>query len=170
MPLRFAEGFDPAAVQAMMAAFDQACDRLGLANARCADGAPGIGQRSSGAHRRARPRKASRYGVTVARARVISASSGRRRSRAAARPVAPQGNLEPGASVSIAMLHWHWHWNRDPQPTCDHPGLKGRRGRCPDCGSSVWYYKPRPFTPSERAVQRAVEISRRPGSGLLPRG
>jgi hypothetical protein len=31
MPQRYAEGFDPAAVQAMMAAFDQACDRLGLA-------------------------------------------------------------------------------------------------------------------------------------------
>jgi hypothetical protein len=30
MPERFSEGFDPAAVKAMMAAFDQACDRLGL--------------------------------------------------------------------------------------------------------------------------------------------
>jgi len=30
MPERFAEGFDPDAVKAMMAAFDQACDRLGL--------------------------------------------------------------------------------------------------------------------------------------------
>jgi hypothetical protein len=30
MPQRFAEGFDPDAVKAMMAAFDQACDRLGL--------------------------------------------------------------------------------------------------------------------------------------------
>ena len=31
MPQRFAEGFDPEAVKAMMVAFDQACDRLGLA-------------------------------------------------------------------------------------------------------------------------------------------
>ena len=31
MPQRFAQGFDPEAVKAMMAAFDQACDRLGLA-------------------------------------------------------------------------------------------------------------------------------------------
>jgi hypothetical protein len=31
MPQRFAEGFDPEAVKAMMAAFDQACERLGLA-------------------------------------------------------------------------------------------------------------------------------------------
>jgi hypothetical protein len=31
MPERFADGFDPATVKAMMAAFDQACERLGLA-------------------------------------------------------------------------------------------------------------------------------------------
>ena len=31
MPQRFAKGFDAEAVKAMMAAFDQACDALGLA-------------------------------------------------------------------------------------------------------------------------------------------
>jgi len=30
MPQRFAEGFDPETVKAMMVAFDQACDRLAL--------------------------------------------------------------------------------------------------------------------------------------------
>jgi hypothetical protein len=30
MPQRFAKGFDPAVVKAMMDAFDQACDRLGI--------------------------------------------------------------------------------------------------------------------------------------------
>jgi len=30
MPKRFAEAFDPQAVKAMMAAFDRACDALGL--------------------------------------------------------------------------------------------------------------------------------------------
>lgn len=30
MPQRFAEGFDPVVVKAMMDAFDQACDRLGI--------------------------------------------------------------------------------------------------------------------------------------------
>ena len=31
MPKRFADAFDPAAVEAMMVAFDKACDALGLA-------------------------------------------------------------------------------------------------------------------------------------------
>ena len=31
MPKRFAQSFDPAAVEAMMVAFDRACDALGLA-------------------------------------------------------------------------------------------------------------------------------------------
>lgn len=31
MPQRFSNGFDPKTVEAMMAAFDKACDALGLA-------------------------------------------------------------------------------------------------------------------------------------------
>ena len=55
------------------------------------------------------------------------------------------------------------------RPTCTHPDLNGRSGICPDCRTSIWYYEPRPFSPTERAVQRAVDImSRLTGTGLLP--
>jgi len=53
---------------------------------------------------------------------------------------------------------WPRRYREHPRPVCDHPTLNGRSGTCPDCGSSAWYYEPRPFTPMERAVQRAVEV------------
>ena len=49
----------------------------------------------------------------------------------------------------------------DPRPVCDHPALNGRNGICPDCRRSVWFHEPRPFTPTELAVQRAVEVMSR---------
>jgi hypothetical protein len=68
-----------------------------------------------------------------------------------------------GSGVSTAM-------RSHPRPVCDHPALKGRNGICPDCRSSVWFHEPRPFTPTELAVQRAVEVmSRWASAGVLPR-